>query len=250
MLRGDRSFLIALGAIVLALFLNAGGSFAQNQPKVNTATSNQIPNGGNTKASPESVEAAATQVIAIYTEKLALLTGVLALVGIVTSGLALWQILLARAEFNATHRPKLRVRLVKLGMPEGGKPLTCFLTIVNVGDSDAKAIRVGFHLAIDGVAPQISMIEVSSKLASGEGKIISYSTAITCPQPWAEWVPDIGDTEPPWEDKNIRIFGTVGYADARKIRRQTGFYRFITDDPNRFRLPTDKDVERDYEYED
>lgn len=104
----------------------------------------------------ESIEAGADQTIARYTVVLALFTAVLAGVGIFQGYLTAQQIRLARNEFNATHRPRIRIRQVF--MPNlvfvtdhlsHGDNFEISIVVANVGDGEACIIdsrcRVFFY---------------------------------------------------------------------------------------------------------
>jgi hypothetical protein len=137
----------------------------QNQQpaaQTNSATNSLIAQQGNAEATPESVEAAATETVAHYTEILAWLTGVLAAVGLVTSCFTLWQILLARAEFNASHRGQLEVRFVRDIPADGGVEIT----VINTGTGKATFISArAMRRAISLSDPSPHDIPVESKFA-------------------------------------------------------------------------------------
>jgi hypothetical protein len=137
----DMPLLAALAAIAFALLLNVGVSFAETSPP-NANANSQIAESGNAEPSPERREAGATEVIARYTIKLTLFTGVLAFVGIATSALGLWQILLTRADLNATHRPQIIVHSVEFfhGVINDGEDslIEAYVWYVNKGVGKAK----------------------------------------------------------------------------------------------------------------
>lgn len=66
------------------------------------------------EAHKDCVDGAATQSIAEYTQVLAYFTVILAFGTLGLAGLAYWQGRLARDEFNATHRPKIKVLGIEL----------------------------------------------------------------------------------------------------------------------------------------
>lgn len=55
-----------------------------------------------------------------------------------------YQLQLARDEFNATHRPRMRIKFVRLVEPiEAGKPIMVQLVSVNYGDTNATVVHWG-----------------------------------------------------------------------------------------------------------
>ena len=241
-------------AVAFVLLLNAGPALAEAAPP-NHAASNQVAAQGPREPSPESREAKATEVIANYTIKLAWLTGVLAGIGIVTSGLTLWQILLARSEFIATFRPKLVVRFVQgpvYSGPDSDGGATAFITFANVGSSDARIVAVGSCLAVrekgvwkppglmasptpipevilsPGDRHTITIKGVSGEEGEGVSFLWGFMSAINPDNPEGE----------------ICAVGEVQYLDKNGLRRQTGFIRVY--DFRRESWRPDKESELEY----
>jgi hypothetical protein len=165
---------------------------------------------------------------------------------IVTGGL-IWvahqQSKIARQQYVATFRPRVRIRLVMLGKATVGEPMTIHFTVANVGGSVAKKVRCGITFEVPKEAVWTDKdFAIADILNMGQPLEVKRSS--TEPRR-AEWA-----TKGWGADGAVRIHGYVTYEDDLGIRRRTGFYRFSTADLRRFRLPPDDDIERDYEYED
>lgn len=158
--------------------------------------------------------------VAYYTAWLTAFTLVLAAVGIVQSLLTNQQIKLARNEFLASHRPKIRVRSV--GYDEkltDAEYLVLKFTCVNIGDSPCEIIEVryGLHAAIKPGEPtqkeKLKNIPLHAPVTLGPGEPTAFSTHLMK-----------GD-----EITNLTFefdfFGYVAYVDQLGIRRFMGFWR-------------------------
>jgi hypothetical protein len=210
---------IAAGVVWL---LSIGLAFAAPQQQPNGNASTQVAQSGPAGPSPESREARATEVIAIYTGRLAWLTGVLAVVGIVTSGLTLWQIRLARAEFLASNRPKLVVRNV---IRDNGAEKFAFL-LINKGKAACTVVEsvIVLRANVDDV-PIISDTEGINdigRLRFDQGKARRIEVE---PKSEGEEVGqtafDLGFLE------SYKIRGVIIYEDDVGIRRRTVFTRIL-----------------------
>jgi len=168
---------------------------------------------------------------------------------------------LTRDGFNATHRPKIRVRHLWLSEPvAGGKPLVASLVLANVGDAIAIIDTMGFDynvISLDGVLPgglnvqPATVWRENNRLGLGE-------TATFRLESHSDFHPTHFENVVTKKDKRLCCFGFVQYFDegpteTRKIRR-TEFCRIlrfpaepIEGNGRFFRL--DKPDE-DYEYED
>ena len=251
----DVPFLAALVAIALALLLNLASA---RSPECSPAE--QAPATQNNQQEQQSF--AGVAVIywplcvlgnAIYAHREVLNAASTLVIGAFTLALFIatyGQLKHLNREFIATHRPRLRVRLVKMDEPSPGTVIRIHYRAVNVGESDAKKIRTKATVEIANVLgdnrdkPAIWTEEfpVCEILAAGEPSEVGRETTIVC---LPEWKYKTG-----WGLNRIRIHGTVTYEDRNGVRRNTGFYRYCSQDVNRFRLPGDQDINRDYEYED
>jgi hypothetical protein len=132
-----------------------------------------------------------------------------------------------------------------LGKLEAGKPLVVSFQAFNVGDSEAKDLRGSVTLNITNMKEAKwaeSDFVITESLAPGDYKLVEKSTTTICLPGW--------DGTQLGSRKKVQIHGNVSYRDKNGVKRRTGFYRFSTPNLHRFCLPDDKDVERDYEYED
>ena len=187
--------------------------------------------------------------LATYTAILAGATILLGIFGFAQGCILYAQFKLGRQEFIATHRPRLRVRLVKIDKLETGKPIVVRYRVVNVGDGEAISIAAETTLQVvprDGIPKETisrtQTFEIAASIKSGQ--------PIEVERAFAEIVLPEWHVKGSWGFNRIRVYGSISYQDGNRVPRQTGFYRFCTEDVNRFRLPGDKDIERDYEYED
>jgi len=189
----------------------------------------------------------------IYIGAGAVFTALLFLTGAIQAWLFVWQLRkiseqgkLARDEFNATHRPKLRVRLLKVNPLEIGKPVQIEYIVANIGENDAVKVRSEITLkVITGHGGEekswTNEFQMADVITGGCNTPTHVTGAIV---------------NPDWDDilKNpngaIRILGTITYEEKSGIRRKTGFFRECTDGLNRFSRFGTEDIQRDYEYED
>jgi hypothetical protein len=182
---------------------------------------------------PEAWTAACTAILALATLGLAIATR--------------YQVRLARDEFAATHRPRLRIRSAQLTYIEVDQVPQGRLTIVNVGDSAATitelfadiACRIGraFGEGRPNLRnPQGIVRKVLNRGEHAEFFIISSDRIF--PQDYQRH--KFG------QESGTCIVGKVTYADANGVIRATGFFRSY----DRAREYCVRDNEPDYEYED
>ena len=149
---------------------------------------------------------------------------------------------LTRKQFIATHRPKLIVRLIQLGNLVPEKPVEIWLTVANVGASDAIIESIRADIATKGWAniswdvPGIEAREIelgNSKLASGEQRSFpanhnkrSLSLARTIS------IQQMGS--------RFYFLGEIVYRDENGTTRRTGFVRWFDTQFSRFsNLPSE-----------
>lgn len=177
--------------------------------------------------------------VAQYTLWITWFTGVLTVVGLAQGFLNYWQIQLAREEFIASHRPRLRIRLVKVKTKNAGDPVGIEFTVTSAGETEAREIKAEVTLEVQSDGGSVKeTFTIADELAPGEPQVVSRVMNMAQP---IHWKPAMGD---------VRVNGHISYKDKSGIVRRTGFYRYSTGDLNRFRLPADTDIERDYEFED
>jgi hypothetical protein len=151
---------------------------------------------------------------------------------------------LARDEFNATHRPKLRVRHFRLIDISDKQSLTKF-TIVNVGTGTAKLFsslgRTDFFPLNGQPTPNYlggsAMIEVPKTLASGAAE----EACILLNKRRPGFIGEMAS-----QFKALHAFGHISYADVLDNVRMTAFCRRYIVGLERFDILSDPD----YEYED
>jgi hypothetical protein len=163
-----------------------------------------------------------------------------------------------RQEFIATHRPRLRMRLLRIEKPELGKPIVVQYEVVNVGETNAQIVDNTVTIRIDGFeTPKYPgdppkpaqfnftrQIFFANDLRQGEallarGEITNFDAA------WG--FNGIGE----WWVNRLFVIGMIRYMDNNGVLRRTRFYRVATRDLNRFVYPEfEAATAADHEYED
>jgi hypothetical protein len=241
------------GAIlILAALLTAQVPISKGQAQ--TAPPSAAIQSDKIQTTPERADRTQNEERALfYTGAGAIFTGLLFLTGAIQAWLFVWQLgkiseqgKLARDEFNATHRPKLRVRLLKVKPLEIGKPVEIEYALANIGQNDA--VKIHSEITLKVVAGHLGKEDSWTK----EFQISDIATG-GCVTPTQ--VTD-AVVSPDWDDvlKNpngkVRIQGIINYEEKSGIRRKTGFFRECTDGLNRFSRFGTEDIQSDYEYED
>jgi len=215
--REDRPVVIALFAIVLAVvvcWLVPSPSYSPKDVHAICSTH-------------ECREDVAAYRLALYTKSLAWFTAILALVS-AAQGLLLIRaeqltrrsIELARQEFIASHRPRLRMRLLTLRHLTVGQPIVFDFAISNVGDSPAMKVSYGLRFKMPRYRDKpirwnsdenVSFAEISA----GGQAFVTHKTDFICPADGF-----IGFTE-----GHLVVSGLITYQDANGIMRMTSFRR-------------------------
>jgi hypothetical protein len=196
--------------------------------------------------------------VAYYTLWLTLFTGALAVVGIGQGILLGQQMKLDREEFISSHRPKLRLRHLRIELPIVGLPVKLRFTLSNIGDTPANVAIVDVTLILQSAievrdkkgqltgyedARMVVNFPTGATIAAGDSVVLSGESATHFDPIWK------APTEN-WLIARTQVVGTVTYADARGVRRQTAFYRECQG-LNRFDfMRFTKAQKRDWEYED
>lgn len=167
--------------------------------------------------------------------------------------LTLAQIALARDEFNATHRPRLRVRHVDFqGDRSVLTPLSVNVMLANVGDEVANVISIQFVFAMkigerwfNGVVPQLS-VPIQPDL---DVRFVEVGSTIGIPVQVAPQNEIDGTFVAEVLMKRRRLFfiGFIRYKDKRDLIRNTSLcweYDIPRED---FRKPPPDDAELNYE---
>jgi hypothetical protein len=200
--------------------------------------------------------------VAYYTLWLALFTVALAIVAVVQSFLIGRQIALARDEFVSSHRPKLRMRLLRMDEPEGGKPFKMQFTLASIGDTKATIVGVdvtidihsvikiynsmGEHIGFDTLHWS-TKFPTGSVIAAGDSATLKGESVETFNIAWLSRQQAKKD----FPVGRVRVIGTITYSDDRKINRCTAYYRMCSESIDRFDfMDFTKAKKRDYEYED
>jgi hypothetical protein len=144
---------------------------------------------------------------------------------------------LARSEFLATHRPRLKVRVGKLG--GSNNAIIISYTVINVGETPAKMVLHKTKLitqAANGyVIPSDTYDEQCVRLIGGEAKTF----------PDTHVNPDFDTTFLAESGGTIIFRGAIEYVDDADIKRRTGFLRSYTTATGRF--VADTDLNEEYE---
>jgi hypothetical protein len=163
---------------------------------------------------------------------------------------------LTRDEFNATHRPRIRIKHLWLADDIwGGQQVRVNLGIVNTGTVVATIHQIGVRFVVARADqfipfdPNIPGVPVGAQLVSGVWMTIpdisdSDGTTLTNPQN-----ADIQEGR-----SKLYCIGYVSYLDAAGRMRITGFCRVLSVPQNTLALATNchffKTDDPDYEYED
>lgn len=159
------------------------------------------------------------------------------------------QIGLAREDFSATHRPRLRIRHIRPTLVEG-EPITVTCVVANVGEGEARVEPV----------PTIILRATSNRFGTSVGDVALFgadlwggvSATLTTqgtPHPLiyqSAWGIDFADGEGNYLGR-LEAIGEFVYADDRNIRRRTGFRRLYDPQTSTFRPAPAPDAEEEYE---
>jgi len=192
-----------------------------------------------------------------YTESLALYTLVLAVATVALVGVGLFQgagiyrqVKLSRQEFNATHRPRLRLRLLKILPPEIGKKVVIHYELSNVGEAEAVNVANELTLQLKRLQSareyKTKTFHLANVVAPGETVLVTNVTDADASLP-------SGAID--WVGEPIIIRGIISYKDRNGVPRKTGFIRTnvrekAASNLNRFYRIDSNDIQADYEYED
>jgi hypothetical protein len=207
------AFLLCL-VVVIAVF----SSHAPYSPQQSATT--KYPNNTNQNSEKETAE----QAIAYYTFWLTIVTAILAGATVGLGAISVYQLKLARAEFIATHRPKITIHAAELqrdlsqasGMQAEEEFLGASLLGFNRGESVAKNVEVrgqifsGSNFAIDVQRP---IVKTFPEVLSGQ----KFRAEIKSDIPIATAV--MGRRT----GIDYYCLGWIAYWDESGLRRETGF---------------------------
>lgn len=192
-----------------------------------------------------------TRKLSIYTEALSDYTLWLVVATIVLGGIGAYQgwqlrktVRLARDEFNATHRPRIRVRRVAL---ERDKEKRVSYVVANVGDSPAYITggmaNLVYRPRILGL-PNLQKIEGITINSETLGPGGQHNFYIVREEVMQEFQSEHQLVHPDNHTRTLYCYGFIKYTDDLGAIRETGFCRAFKSDNF---VRTDN---ADYEYED
>jgi hypothetical protein len=165
---------------------------------------------------------------------------------------------LARDEFISSHRPKLRLRHLRMESPVLGEQMKLQFALSNIGDTQAEIAAIDVTLIIENALPVLdpasgNMVnkELRTPVIFPLGDIVAAGDSLTLQGVSVAYFN--GTADPPdenWLIGRTEVTGTVTYADQSKVRRRTAFYRWLRE-LNRFEFKDfTRAQKRDWEYED
>jgi hypothetical protein len=196
-------------------------------------------------ATHECREDAAAETLADYTKWLAWFTGLL-FIASVAQGFFLLRadkltrrsIELARDEFNATHRPRVKIRVISAPEVETDRTATFRVVVVNVGDTPANItnyrLKAWLFTGEESVEIVLKAEDITQDvwLESGDRQIFEHRTQYS-------WI-DPGQS-------TFWLDGEITYTDGRNLTRRTGFARKCDMKRGTYSV---FDLFAEYEYED
>ncbi|MGA8499398.1 MAG: hypothetical protein WB764_28220 [Xanthobacteraceae bacterium] len=188
------------------------------------------------------------EAIARYTKELAYFTAILA---IATIGLGIgtfFQIKLGRAEFNATHRPKIIIHAIEFrrvphndGDDDWDRVGVIFLCF-NTGESPAKNVEARGQILAVADTPinvQRPIVESFPVIKSGEKFTFEINS---------DWLVRELHQRKEIGYPSFKCVGTVVYFDGNGTRRETAFYRELILSVSGERWDSAKSPQHEYEY--
>lgn len=156
-------------------------------------------------------------------------TILIAVFTVVLTSISFWQgrisaraIKLAREEFNATHRPYVKVRFTQGPFINEEGFQQAWVTVVNVGETPAWIVAFGADLPrrnknndweIPGIsASAIPIVEI--QLVSGQRHFFT----VTCKSQHSAFDETFGEYK-------LYLVGEIRYRDSNGVIRETGFFR-------------------------
>jgi hypothetical protein len=185
---------------------------------------------------------------AMFAGAVALFTFALGVIGWRGLSLNNKEIKLARAEFIATHRPKIRVRFIQYQGPNEGV-WSAFLTTSNVGDTDATIVAMGADIGRRNVGDK--QWHPPGIAASADGHPPPPDPVLKCGQRRTDTIISTGqitsvDIDNVYEGRmNICAVGEIRYRDENGALRLTGFYWIFN--PKTFNFEKVEDPEYSFE---
>jgi len=202
--------------------------------------------------------AKAAEALTVSTDGLVGVTWALVIVGAIGSFLLIAQLYyvrksvidtgesvkLARAEFNATHRPRIAVRSIGWTVSPTKKTASISFQYVNIGDSKGWVTEIHYGLMITGAEPASDPQLIEEKMGRTEMFIGQRKTFVfNSRELFNMW--QIATTRPSSEmDQTAYLIGQIVYTDIDGRRREMGFCRVTQGTSHRWAVV--KDSEHEY----
>jgi hypothetical protein len=190
-----------------------------------------------------------TAALARFTEYLFYATAALGAITVVIAIVGVYQVMLARSEFNATHRPHIRIHSVKFHTPEikREKDLEQVgATVFYANDGDQEAVIESINFSFE-----LRQIPLDSDIVLQGVAVLPKTPIAGGMRGWFQ-VNDEWDvrTVKLTSDNNSRYFfiGRIVYRAPRGGLREMGFCRHFTWDPRRCRWEIHDNPEYEYSY--
>ncbi len=155
---------------------------------------------------------------------------------------------IARQQFIAEYRPRLRVRKIRMYPLQDNQPIKLNYEIVNVGGTRARIVRNEITIRIEDPKPNLDSISDAKEVAIG--REISGGEALLVAAEFETRYDHIWCLSGPRKvaPERMSVFGMIQYLDDNGIQRRTGFAQKFVGTNGRFRRLDP--VDADYEYED
>ena len=190
---------------------------------------------------------ATTDPVAAFTLALAVLTALLVLTGIAQWNKIGDQIKLARDEFNASHRPRLRLHRVISPTWIVGERATVQLEFFNIGETDAKIASIGVDLFLrqkdSEEAPVYDARPGPFEQVLPPGQMMTANVVGKLPF-------DLnGPADIHYKRAQLCLALVVNYLDGNGVMRTLSSFRVYNPDKRRFFKPDEDDELGEIEYE-
>jgi len=152
---------------------------------------------------------------------------------------------LAQREYDATHRPRIKLRNIGYPPIRRNVPVTFRITIANAGDNDATivAVAIGVNRNTEtGIfAVPLSPPHDEKKITLKGGQLHTFYRDAVENSESTVWSGVLADMD------TLTVFGEITYSDKNNIVRRTGFGRTWDKNLRAFRR---SQTYADFEYED
>ncbi len=155
------------------------------------------------------------------------------------------QIKLARDEFNATHRPKIRVRQFRNASKKAGEDFEIHFVCANVGDSPCDILEISYQTHTRQILTAKGEIDRPVLVPGTFKNVLLHSDTNLAAGELCEFQTELFKLE--WNmDKDWDFAGYIRYRDSRQIERFTGFWQRF----NRLGFPVATPENPDFRYVD